>query len=87
MKLFTIVASVLFLTGCMGSLSKDNALLTLPVPNAKTDCQIRNTVASVDAGVLTNRGTLNTQITTVIGAKNCKGLPISVPSWQTGTLQ
>lgn len=80
----------LLLTGCSGNpLTEDAAFWTLPVPNPQTDCQVRVTRAGINGGGLMVQGAGQTDITTVIGAKNCPpgmGVPTTVPINPNGDL-
>lgn len=85
MKAYIITLAAL-LAGCSGPIRQDNAIATFPVPNPDTDCQVRVGTYTVSGGGLLAQGSMHQQVTTIIGADNCQGLPVSVPAWQQGVI-
>lgn len=82
-----LVLALAALSGCSGPLSRDDAILTLPVPDAETDCQIRVGMVTAEGGTPFFGGSMTQRVVTIIGAANCPpGTPINVPTTTTITI-
>lgn len=76
--------AALVLSGCSAPIWEDAAFGTLPVPDPRTDCQIRDTTMHADGSSPFVGGSVNSRITTIIGAANCPdGMPVSIPTRTT----